>query len=169
MHFGYPYAQIGIFLISWWTIAISLAHCGFGDNILHAFKQFTGSVLDQKLLDITHSIADELRSNSRGALGSRYPVLALNLLSSNLLTAKAIGDFVTPVVSSAPFPVWIEWSPNIPWIASLCQSNFNWRPAVLEKKLYNILWPGVCFRLLISVSNILFLTYDFTNNLLHSL
>ena len=99
------------------TIAISLAHCGFGDNILHAFKQFTGSVLDQKLLDITHSIADELRSNSRGALGSCYPVLALNLLSTNLLTAKAIGDFVTPVVSSAPFPVWIEWSPNIPRIA----------------------------------------------------
>lgn len=137
------------------TIATSLARCGFGDNILCAFKQLNGTALDEKLYAITHAIADELRSNSRGALGSRYPTLASDLLSSDLLTAKTIGDFVTPIVSSAPIHAWIERSPNIPQIASFCQSNFHWGPSVLEKKIHNILWPGVSLRLLISVWSIL--------------
>ncbi len=133
------------------TIAVSLVRCGFGDEMLHAFKQLSGASLDDKLLAITYSIADEFRRNSRGMLGSRYPGLASNLLSSNLLTAQAIGDFVTPIVSSSPFPVWIERSPNISQIASLCRGNFHWGPAILEKKLHNILWPAISSRLLLSV------------------
>ena len=137
------------------AISTSLVRCGFGNDILHAFKELNGTALDDKLLSITHAIADELRTNSRGTLGSRYPTLASALLSSNLLTAKAIGDFVTPIVSTAPFPAWIERSPNIPRIASFCQRNFHWGPSILEKKIHNILWPGISLRLLISVSSIL--------------
>ena len=131
--------------------AVLLAQSRFGDQILQAFSTLCGVKLDEKLRDIAVQIQNELQYNTSGHLSTCYPGLASKFTVDHILS-KRIALYVDPVVSDhTTIPTWLEKEPIVSRIAHFCMGTLSWMPDILEKKIGNVLRPGVAFRILISV------------------
>lgn len=140
-------------------ISASLARCGFGERILRAVERLEDFKLRRELESIAVDIQAELRSNSRNFLHSRYPMLATNF-SVEIIAPDKISAFLSPIVTTGSpspgllpltIPIWTMKEPSIPRIRQFCRQPLGWAQNTLEKKLKNILWPGVFLRVLSSV------------------
>ncbi|KAF8956109.1 PIN domain-like protein [Flammula alnicola] len=139
------------------TTSAALARCGFGDRLLKAFDKLESIKLDKELEIIARDIEAELRYNTSGFLTARNPKLASEFSVEHIAPDK-VSAYLYPVVSASStsnLPNWIAREPNVPQISKFCAQTLNWAPNDLEKKLQNILWPGVFLRIITSVSTLL--------------
>lgn len=138
------------------TMAAALARCGFGDRLLDAASTLKDVDLTLELHSIVDSMRSELHDNSRGFLGARYPKIA-EALTQQHLSIDRINFYLHPSASilstntAIDCPDWILREPSIVRIATFCRQTFHWTPKNIEKKVQNVLWPGVLLRMIISV------------------
>ncbi|KAJ7173323.1 hypothetical protein C8R46DRAFT_1255371, partial [Mycena filopes] len=128
---------------------------GFGTELVNIFC--VGSLERAKYLaGWRNKVREELRTNSSGCLGRRWPSLADNLLDT-FPNPRVVDLYLNPLTSASPsylgpMPAnaWLPREPAIHDVSNLCRSLFRWNGEALLKKLSSCLWPSVAFRMLSS-------------------
>ena len=148
-------------------VALRLARCGFGDQLLEAIKKDEDpAIFSPRLRGL---ICAELRDNPQGKLGTHHPSLAAQFpddfpdpkivhLYNKLATSWSCGQTI-PSQSN-----WKTHELSIAKITQFCSDNFKWKTeSVLKEKLHNYLWEGVFMQMLFSVSEIHYTGYEICN------
>jgi hypothetical protein len=137
------------------NIALGLARCGFGDDLIEAINN--DHDLEVTAAHLRSNICHELRTNSQGKLGSCHPSIAARFpsafpdpgvlrLYTEPLTSWTEGETIP---NSA---IWLKREPVISNIAQFCFDNLGWNTELtLVKALQNRLWEGVFIQMLLSV------------------
>ena len=152
-------------------IALGLARCGYGDELLEAAQTLLPADLDAFLVNWVARIKQELSSNAHGYLCSTHPRLAANI-TDDFPNRRVLGLYVEPLTSwsgtgtgpgdqvSDMAASWHSREPSIPKITSFCRQNFGWSDfSKLLDVFQGNLWDGVLCRMLSSVSSFKFLKY----------
>lgn len=152
-------------------IALGLARCGYGDELLEAARTLLPADLDAFLVNWVARIKQELSSNAHGYLCSTHPRLAANI-TDDFPNRRVLGLYVEPLTSwsgtgtgpgdqvSDMAASWHSREPSIPKITSFCRQNFGWSDfSKLLDVFQGNLWDGVLCRMLSSVSSFKFLKY----------
>lgn len=138
--------------------AVSLAHCGFGEELLLAFKKYIGeqqhdgtNSFTQWLVQWRTNIAAELSTNTRGYLVSKQHKLSKDLLGSggvNFPDIPTLTLLVYPVTSQtdkrfshqlAKFSE--DRDPDLAVLGRLCETYFAWgsRELIIKKYVRQLL------------------------------
>ncbi|KAJ7154732.1 PIN domain-like protein, partial [Mycena filopes] len=138
-------------------IAHGLAAGGFGTELVNIFR-VDSAERGKYLAGWRNKVREELRTNSSGRLGRRWPSLADNLLDT-FPNPRVVDLYLNPLTSASPsylgpMPAntWLPREPAIHDVSNLCRSLFRWNGEELLKKLSSCVWPSVAFRMLSSVS-----------------
>jgi len=137
------------------VVALGLARCGFGDQLLEAIdKDEDPAIFSPRLRGL---ICAELRDNSQGKLGSRHPSLAAQF-PDDFPDPKIVRLYNKPATSwscGQTIPSLSDWKtrePSIAKITQFCSDHLGWKTeSVLKEKLHNYLWEGVFAQMLFSV------------------
>jgi Holliday junction resolvase YEN1 len=142
------------------SIGYGLARTGLGDSLLRAALELSTRELDQFLVIWRQQLRAELSTNANGQLSRNFPSIAQNVpdsfpnLEHLLLYAKPTTSWSAH--SSGPgISILQVRQPNIAWLARICERRFDWERAVtggITAKFHNVLWDGVCLRMLLEVS-----------------
>jgi len=149
------------------VVALALAKCGFGDQLLEAIeKGEEQDIFGPRLHD---AICAELRGNSQGQLGACHPSLAAQF-PDNFPDREVLDLYNKPVTSwscGGMPPSQSHWrtrEPAIAKIAQFCYDNFGWKTeSILKEKMYSHLWEGVFAQMLFSVSKPCYTGYKASN------
>ena len=147
-------------------IALGLAQCGYGDELLEVAQTLFPARLDAFLVNWCARIKQELSSNAHGYLHSAHPTLATNI-TDDFPNRRILGLYVKPLTSWSGIGMgsadrvsdlaasWHSREPSIQNIASFCRLHFGWKDC---SKLLDVfqgnLWDGVLCRMLSSVSSL---------------
>ncbi|KAJ3972320.1 PIN domain-like protein, partial [Lentinula raphanica] len=136
--------------------ALSLAKCGFGDQILEAYHRYSTAApqLSSAFQRINYDMANELEFDSHGKIGKCSPSRARKIRESefpSLGDLKGIQAFLTPPTSTL-IPHCPPRLPDIGGIASFCREHFCWSSDLMRKKFHSNLWPAVIIQMLCSQS-----------------
>jgi len=143
------------------VVALGLAQCGFGDELLSAIERNEDiNIFGPRL---RNAICAELRGNSQGKLGARHPSLAAQV-PEDFPNREVLELYTHPLTSQScgcTTPSQRDWrtrGPSIAKIAQFCFDHLGWKTeSVLKEKLHNHLWEGVFAQMLFSVR---FATYN---------
>ncbi|KAI0297015.1 hypothetical protein B0F90DRAFT_1912851 [Multifurca ochricompacta] len=136
-------------------IAHGLAKCGLGDELLEAAQTLTRDELPEFLTTWREALRNELRTNSRGHLGSKKRSLA-NAVPDSFPDLDVLRSYTNPITSKTDAgarrthtpPKW-EREPDLAKIAHLCELHFEWGlKDVIIKRFRNVLWPSIVLRAL---------------------
>ncbi|KAF8952359.1 PIN domain-like protein [Flammula alnicola] len=136
------------------TTASALARCGFGDQLLAAFRRLHGDDFDHFLIQWRCAIRAELLTNSRKFLSRCQPNLAA-AISGAFPDRRILDLYVNPVTSWSPGPPnlsqWQFKQPSIPAITRFCTQHFHWQnPQIIKQKFKATLWQGIFLQMLYS-------------------
>lgn len=148
-------------------IALGLARCGYGDELLEAAQTLFSARLDAFLVGWCARLKQELSSNAHGYLRSAHPTLATNI-TDDFPNRRILGLYVKPLTSwsdhigtgsanqiSDMAASWHSREPSIQNIASFCRLHFGWSDfSKLLDVFQGNLWDGVLCRMLSSVSSL---------------
>jgi Holliday junction resolvase Gen1 C-terminal domain len=136
-------------------IAHGLAKCGLGDELLEAAQSLTRAELTDFLTTWRQALRDELRTNSRGHLGSKKPSLA-KAVPDSFPDVDILLSYTNPIISATDAgarrthtpPRW-EREPDLAKIAHVCELHFEWGLRdVIIKRFRTVLWPSIVLRAL---------------------
>ncbi|KAJ7037153.1 PIN domain-like protein [Mycena alexandri] len=144
------------------TIARALAAHGLGHSLAHILRTSHGPALNQHLASWRQDVREELETNSSRQLDKRQPNLANNI-PDDFPDVTVAQLYLSPLTSaSARFTgrppdanSWKPTSPNIAELTQFCSTQFGWTGGDLLKKFNATLWPGIAFKLISSVGDIL--------------
>ncbi|KAI9512138.1 hypothetical protein F5148DRAFT_1280054 [Russula earlei] len=136
-------------------IAHGLAKCGLGDELLEAAQSLSRADLVEFLTKWREALRNELRTNSRGHVGSKRPSLA-KAVPDSFPDVDVLLSYANPITSAtdagarrthAP-PKW-EREPDLAKIAHLCELHFEWGlKDIIMKRFRTVLWPSIVLRFL---------------------
>lgn len=134
-------------------LAKSLAHCGFGEDLLEAATSPV-EARQQKLDSWRDTLRTELKMNTRGLLNRSYHNLA-NTLPDTFPDLAILQLYLNPVTTErqTPMPPAISWigPPDFAEIATRCEQYFHWGSRALSMKRFeDILWSGASVSLLLA-------------------
>ncbi|KAH9057619.1 hypothetical protein EDB87DRAFT_1018962 [Lactarius vividus] len=136
-------------------IAHGLAKCGFGDELLKATQSLTRDELPDFLTTWREDLRGELRTNSRGHLGSKKPSLA-KAVPDAFPDIDVLLSYTNPIISATDAgarrthtpPRW-EREPDLGKLAHLCELHFEWGlKDTIIKRFRTVLWPSIVLRAL---------------------
>jgi Holliday junction resolvase Gen1 C-terminal domain len=136
-------------------IAHGLAKSGLGDQLLEAAQSLTRAELADFLATWRQALRDELRTNSRGHLGSKKPSLA-KAVPDSFPDVDVLLSYTNPIISATDAgarrthtpPRW-EREPDLAKIAHVCELHFEWGLRdVIIKRFRTVLWPSIVLRAL---------------------
>ncbi|KAH9010391.1 PIN domain-like protein [Lactarius pseudohatsudake] len=136
-------------------IAHRLAKCGFGDELLKATQSLTRDELPDFLTTWREDLRGELRTNSRGHLGSKKPSLA-KAVPDAFPDIDVLLSYTNPIISATDasachtrtLPRW-EREPDLGRLAHFCELRFEWGlKDIIIKRFRTILWPSIVLRAL---------------------
>ncbi|KAH9032774.1 hypothetical protein EDB85DRAFT_2289635 [Lactarius pseudohatsudake] len=136
-------------------IAHRLAKCGFGDELLKATQSLTRDELPDFLTTWREDLRSELRTNSRGHLGSKKPSLA-KAVPDAFPDIDVLLSYTNPIISATDasvchthtLPRW-EREPDLARLAHFCELRFEWGlKDIIIKRFRTILWPSIVLRAL---------------------
>ncbi|KAI9435584.1 hypothetical protein H4582DRAFT_1970572 [Lactarius indigo] len=136
-------------------IAHGLAKCGFGDELLKATQSLTRDELPDFLNTWREELRGELRTNSRGHLGSKKPSLA-KAVPDAFPDIDVLLSYTNPIISATDAgarrthtpPRW-EREPDLGKLAHLCELHFEWGlKDIIIKRFRTVLWPSIVLRAL---------------------
>ncbi|KAF8969041.1 hypothetical protein BDZ97DRAFT_1797436 [Flammula alnicola] len=138
------------------TTASALARCGFGDQLLSAFRHLHGDDFDHFLIQWRCAIRAELLTNSRKFLSRCQPNIAA-AISGAFPDCRILDLYVNLVTSWSPGPPnlsqWQFEQPSIPAITQFCTQHFHWQnPQIIKQKFKATLWQGIFLQMLYSPS-----------------
>ncbi|KAH9020156.1 PIN domain-like protein [Lactarius hengduanensis] len=131
-------------------IAHGLAKCGFGDELLKATQSLTRDELPDFLTTWREDLRGELRTNSRGHLGSKKPSLA-KAVPDTFPDINVLLSYTNPIISVTDAgarrthtpPLW-EREPDLGKLAHLCELHFEWGlKDTIIKRFRTVLWPSI--------------------------
>ena len=136
-------------------IAHGLAKSGLGDELLEAAQSLTRTELAEYLTVWRESLRSELRTNSRGHLGSKKPSLA-KAVPDSFPDVDVLLSYTNPITSATDAgarrthtpPQW-KREPNLAEIAHVCELHFEWGlKDIIIKRFRTVLWPSIVLRTL---------------------
>ncbi|KAI0261925.1 PIN domain-like protein, partial [Gloeopeniophorella convolvens] len=136
-------------------IAHGLAKCGFGDELLEATKILTRDELPAFLDKWRDGLRSELRTNSRGHLGTKKPSLA-KAVPDSFPDIDILLSYTNPITSATDAgarrthtpPKWVR-EPDLGKIAHVCELHFEWGlKDIIIKRFRTVLWPSIVLRAL---------------------
>ena len=136
-------------------IAHGLAKCGLGEVLLEATQSLTRDVLPDFLTTWREDLRSELRTNSRGHLGSKKPLLA-KAVPDSFPDVDVLLSYTNPIISATDAgarrthtpPRW-ECEPDLGKLAHLCELHFEWGlKDVIIKRFRTVIWPSIVLRAL---------------------
>jgi len=136
-------------------IAHGLAKCGLGDELLEAAQSLPRDELPEFLTRWRESLRNELRTNSRGHLGSKKPSLA-KLIPDSFPDIDVLLSYTNPIISATDAgarrthtpPRW-DREPDLGKIARVCELHFEWGlKDTIIKRFRTVLWPSMVLRAL---------------------
>ena len=136
-------------------IAHGLAKCGLGDELLEAAQSLTRDQLPEFLTRWRESLRNELRTNSRGHLGSKKPSLA-KVVPDSFPDIDVLLSYTNPITSATDAgarrthtpPRW-DREPDLGKLASVCELHFEWGlKDIIIKRFRTVLWPSIVLRAL---------------------
>ena len=136
-------------------IAHGLAKSGLGDELLEAAQSLTRAELPEFLTTWREALRSELRTNSRGHLGSKRPSLAKTIPDS-FPDIDVLLSYTSPIISATDAgarrthtpPHW-KREPNLAQIAHVCELHFEWGlKDNIIKRFRTIIWPSIILRTL---------------------
>ncbi|KAI9459847.1 hypothetical protein BJY52DRAFT_1148620 [Lactarius psammicola] len=137
------------------AIAHGLAKCGFGDELLKATQSLTRDELPDFLTTWREDLRSELRTNSRGHLGTKKPSLA-KAVPDEFPDIDVLLSYTNPIISATDAgarrthtpPRW-EREPDLGKLAHLCELHFEWGlKDIIIKRFRTVLWPSIVLRAL---------------------
>ncbi|KAG8908742.1 hypothetical protein FRB99_002980 [Tulasnella sp. 403] len=134
-------------------IAHGLARCGFGDSLVNAFLTLPEHALPRFLDEWRADVAHELRTNSQGYVGRKYPSLAASIPES-FPDLEVLKSYVTPVTTESrgktvDTSAWWTREMDLAEVAACCELFFEWGVKdIILKRFRTVLWPGACLRIL---------------------
>ncbi|KAJ7184123.1 PIN domain-like protein, partial [Mycena filopes] len=139
------------------TIAHALAALGFGAELVNIVSSFDDRAAEPFLASWQDAVRQELRTNSSGTLGRRWPALAQKI-PDTFPSLQVTRLYLNPLTSASaaytgPVPTgfWPSQEPAISELSRLCSALFGWKEECLLRKLNATVWPGVAFRMMSSV------------------
>ena len=136
-------------------IAHGLAKSGLGDELLEAAQSLTRAELSEFLISWREALSNELRTNSRGHLGSKKPSLAKTIPNS-FPDIDILLSYTNPITSATDAgarrthtpPEWNR-EPNLAKLAHVCELHFEWGlKDTIIKRFRTVLWPSIVLRAL---------------------
>ena len=136
-------------------IAHGLAKSGLGDELLEAAQSLARTELPDFLATWRESLRSELRTNSRGHLGSKKPSLA-KAIPDSFPDIDVLLSYTNPITSATDAgarrthtpPQW-KREPDLAKIAHVCELHFEWGlKDYIIKRFRTILWPSIILRTL---------------------
>ena len=136
-------------------IAHGLAKCGLGDELLEAAQSLSRAELPEFLTRWRESLRHELRTNSRGHLGSKKPSLA-KAVPDSFPDVDVLLSYTNPIISATDAgarrthtpPRW-DREPDLAKLAHLCELHFEWGlKDNIIKRFRTVLWPSIVLRAL---------------------
>ena len=136
-------------------IAHGLAKCGLGDKLLDATRSMTRDELPDFLTTWREDLRCELRTNSRGHLGSKKPSLA-KAVPDSFPDIDVLLSYTNPIISATDAgarrthtpPKW-EREPDLGKLAHLCELHFEWGlKDIIIKRFRTVIWPSIVLRAL---------------------
>ena len=136
-------------------IAHGLAKCGLGDELLEAAQSLTRDELPEFLTRWREGLRNELRTNSRGHLGSKKPSLA-KIVPDSFPDIDVLLSYTNPITSATDAgarrthtpPRW-DREPDLGKLASVCELHFEWGlKDIIIKRFRTVLWPSIVLRAL---------------------
>ncbi|KAF8494852.1 hypothetical protein F5888DRAFT_1713947 [Russula emetica] len=136
-------------------IAHGLAKSGLGDELLEAAQSLTRAELSEFLTTWRETLRNELRTNSRGHLGSKKPSLAKTIPDS-FPDIDVLLSYTNPIISATDAgarrthtpPEW-KREPNLAKLAHVCELHFEWGlKDIIIKRFRTVLWPSIVLRAL---------------------
>ena len=164
-------------------IALGLAQCGYGDELLEAARTLIPASLDVFLVNWRVRMRQELSSNTHGYLRSAHPTLAANI-TDDFPNHRILGLYVNPLTSWSGIGTgsgdhvrvydmvasWHSREPSIRDIASFCRLHFGWSDfSKLSDVFRGNLWDGVLCHMLSSVGSLNIMFGGYSNHLLLSI
>ncbi|TFY81078.1 hypothetical protein EWM64_g2931 [Hericium alpestre] len=137
------------------SIAHGLAKCGFGDQLLEAVRSKPEDQLTRFFDRWREDVRQELRTNSKGHLGSKKPSLA-KAVPDDFPDVEILLSYANPITSENDAsakrthtrPTW-EREPDLGKIAHLCEVHFEWGlKDIIIKRFRTVLWPSAVLRIL---------------------
>ena len=129
-----------------------MARCGFGELLLAGFERRAHQDIHQFLVQWRTSINEELRTNSRGFLGQRYPSLSL---PAGFPDQKVLENYAKPANSARDrglrgVGMRDAGELNLAQLAGFCEEKFGeWGyKAAIIKRFRDLLWPAAVIRVL---------------------
>ncbi|EMD30944.1 hypothetical protein CERSUDRAFT_19084, partial [Gelatoporia subvermispora B] len=136
------------------AIAHALARSGLGDSLLEAVRTLPRDLLPGFLVQWREWVRQELRTNSKGYLGSRKPSLAQKI-SEDFPSIEVLLSYTNPVTSESrgktleDLDVGWDTEPDLGQIAGLCELYFEWGiKETIIKRFRDLLWPPAILRIL---------------------
>ncbi|KPV76947.1 uncharacterized protein RHOBADRAFT_2791, partial [Rhodotorula graminis WP1] len=137
------------------TISVALAKGGFATELLDGVRRLRDSPapddLEHFLAEWRTSVADELRTNSRGLMSRREKKLADTVERATAFPSLKIVDFYLdprvsdPRAADYTAPTW-DRQLDLGALADFAQRKFEWGHVELESKLRNKVWLGLALR-----------------------
>lgn len=131
-----------------------LAKCGFGDTLYQAANNLSREELPGFLTNWRHGLRHELRTNSKGHIGKRYPSLA-NSIPEDFPDIDILLSYTNPITSEsmgrAHNNLNLTWrkEPDLGKLAATCEFYFEWgyKEAII-KRFRTVVWPSAVLRIL---------------------
>ncbi|KAH7908326.1 hypothetical protein BJ138DRAFT_1128532 [Hygrophoropsis aurantiaca] len=136
-------------------IAQGLAQCGFGDSLLNAVKTLPRDKIPNFLTVWREEMREELRTNSKGCIGSKNPSLA-SKIPDDFPDINLLRLYTHPVTSetdrkAGPVSNNITWDHKLDLgkLAGLCELYFEWgvKDRIVQR-FRSVLWPSAIVRTL---------------------
>ncbi|KAF8174538.1 PIN domain-like protein [Pholiota molesta] len=138
------------------TTAAALARCGFGDQLLAAYRHLRGIEYEHFLVQWRCAIRTELRTNTQKFLSRCQPQLAATI-PDNFPDHRVLDYYANPITSWSPGRIppdssrWRFKQPSVAAITQFCIRHFHWRDLeTMKLRLKENLWEGVFLQILYS-------------------
>ena len=136
-------------------IAHGLAKSGLGDELLEAARSLTRAELSEFLTTWREALRNELRTNSRGHLGSKKPALAKTIPDS-FPDIDILFSYTNPIISATDAgarrthtpPEW-KREPDLAKLAHVCELHFECGlKDTIIRRFRTVFWPSIVLRAL---------------------
>ncbi|KAF8176922.1 PIN domain-like protein [Pholiota molesta] len=138
------------------TTSVALACCGFGDQLLDAYRSHQSADFERFLRKWRPAVQSELLTNSQQFLSRRQFDIA-GEISHEFPDRRTLQYYTNPITSWSPGRIppdpsqWEFTQPSILLITHFCEQYFHWTPQVMKKKFEDQLWEGIFLQMLYSL------------------
>lgn len=136
-----------------------------GEDLYFASRDLSDAELFRFLVEWRNKLRHHLLSDPEKILGRRYPAVAQNV-THDFPSLIVLHQYLRPVTSWSDgngCPDTSQWGlgkPDLAALADWCEKYFSWGSSdQLLRRFRDKVWPGICIRYLLKVSNI-FVSFD---------